>query len=267
MVGDVNSTMAAALAAVKMHIPVAHVEAGLRSSDRSMPEEINRIVTDSISDMLFVSEPSGMTNLRREGRPEEGMHLVGNVMIDTLLRLLPKAAKTDVLKNHGLHPGQYGVVTLHRPGNVDQPGDARPDPPSPRGDVSRPAAVFPIHPRTMQRIERFGLAENLRRAPGDSRIAAARLSGFPGPDFSVASDRYRFGRTPGGIHGIGDPLPHHASQHRAADHRRGRHQHSRGKRSRSIENDVCGRCWMALTNEGAARRSGTAKPRCGSQSS
>jgi len=166
VVGDVNSTMAAALAAVKMHVPVAHVEAGLRSSDRSMPEEINRIVTDSISDMLFVSEPSGMTNLRREGRPEGGMHLVGNVMIDTLLRLLPKAQRSDVLENHGLRPGQYGVVTLHRPGNVDRPETLGPILQVLVETSRELPLVFPIHPRTMQRIERFGLAENLRRAPG-----------------------------------------------------------------------------------------------------
>jgi UDP-N-acetylglucosamine 2-epimerase (non-hydrolysing) len=166
VVGDVNSTMAAALAAVKMHIPVAHVEAGLRSSDRSMPEEINRIVTDAISDMLFVSEPSGMANLRREGRPQENMHLVGNVMIDTLLRLLPKAIKNEVLENHGLRPGQYGVVTLHRPGNVDRPETLGPIL-QVLVETSRDLPlVFPIHPRTMQRIERFGLAEDLRRAPG-----------------------------------------------------------------------------------------------------
>jgi len=166
VVGDVNSTMAAALAAVKMHVPVAHVEAGLRSSDRAMPEEINRIVTDAISDMLFVSEPSGMANLRREGRPEEGMHLVGNVMIDTLLRLLPKAVKTDVLENHGLRPGQYGVVTLHRPGNVDRPETLGPILQVLVETSRELPLVFPIHPRTMQRIERVGLAENLRRASG-----------------------------------------------------------------------------------------------------
>ena len=166
MVGDVNSTMAAALAAVKLHIPVAHVEAGLRSSDRSMPEEINRIVTDSIADMLFVSEPSGMANLRCEGHSERSLHLVGNVMIDTLMRLLPKAAKTCVLKNHGLQQGQYGVVTLHRPGNVDQAETLGPIL-QVLVDTSRDLPlVFPIHPRTMQRIERFGLAENLRRAAG-----------------------------------------------------------------------------------------------------
>jgi UDP-N-acetylglucosamine 2-epimerase (non-hydrolysing) len=166
VVGDVNSTMATALAAVKMHIPVAHVEAGLRSRDRSMPEEINRIVTDSIADMLFVSEPSGMTNLRSEGRPEAALHLVGNVMIDTLLRLLPKARESDVLKNHGLRPGQYGVVTLHRPGNVDRAETLGPIL-EVLVETSRDLPlVFPIHPRTMQRIERFGLAESLRRAAG-----------------------------------------------------------------------------------------------------
>jgi UDP-N-acetylglucosamine 2-epimerase (non-hydrolysing) len=166
VVGDVNSTMAAALAAVKMHIPVAHVEAGLRSSDRSMPEEINRIVTDSISDLLFVSEPSGMKNLRREGHREDSIHLVGNVMIDTLLRILPTAAKTDLLDRHHLRPGQYGVITLHRPANVD-----RPETLGPILDVLVEASrdlplVFPVHPRTMQRIERFGYAESLRSAPG-----------------------------------------------------------------------------------------------------
>jgi UDP-N-acetylglucosamine 2-epimerase (non-hydrolysing) len=166
VVGDVNSTMAAALAAVKMHVPVAHVEAGLRSSDRSMPEEINRIVTDAVADMLFVSEPAGMANLRREGCRAETMHLVGNVMIDTLLRLLPKAAKTGVLERHGLRPGQYGVVTLHRPGNVDRTETLGPII-EVLVETSRDLPLaFPIHPRTMQRIERFGLAESLRGARG-----------------------------------------------------------------------------------------------------
>jgi UDP-N-acetylglucosamine 2-epimerase (non-hydrolysing) len=178
VVGDVNSTMATALAAVKLHVPVAHVEAGLRSRDRSMPEEINRIVTDSVSDMLFVSEPSGIENLRHEGHPEEQMHLVGNVMIDTLLRLLPMAAKSDALERHGLRQGQYGVVTLHRPGNVDQPETL--------GSIlevlietSRDLPlVFPIHPRTMQRIERFGLAESLRRASGMLLLPPLGYLGF-----------------------------------------------------------------------------------------
>ncbi len=161
VVGDVNSTMAAALAAAKLGIPIAHVEAGLRSFDRSMPEEINRIVTDAISDMLLVSEPAGLENLRREGHPESHLHLVGNVMIDTLLSLLPKAQARDTLGRLGLRPGEYGVVTLHRPANVD-----RPEVLGPLVDVLGEASkelplVFPIHPRTRNRLERFGLMDRM----------------------------------------------------------------------------------------------------------
>ncbi len=172
VVGDVNSTMAAALAAVKLGIPVAHVEAGLRSFDRSMPEEINRIVTDSVCDMLLVSEPAGMENLRREGHPEERLHLVGNVMIDTLLRLLPKAQSRETPARHGLRPGDYGVVTLHRPANVD-----RPEILGPLVDVLLEASkelrlVFPIHPRTRERLKRFGLMERMN---GNGLIPLAPL--------------------------------------------------------------------------------------------
>lgn len=165
VVGDVNSTMAAALAAVKLGIPVAHVEAGLRSFERSMPEEINRLVTDAVSDLLLVSEPAGVENLRREGHAPTEIHLTGNVMIDTLRWLLPQAQSRDTLKRLHLRPGQYGVVTLHRPSNVD-------DPKALAGllEVLAEVAgelpmVFPIHPRTQQRIERFGLAEKLQ-TPG-----------------------------------------------------------------------------------------------------
>ncbi|MBN1912296.1 MAG: UDP-N-acetylglucosamine 2-epimerase (non-hydrolyzing) [Pirellulales bacterium] len=166
VVGDVNSTMATTLAAVKLGVPVAHVEAGLRSFDRTMPEEINRILTDSVADLLLVSEPAGMENLRNEGHPEEELRLVGNVMIDTLVRLLPKARSRDTLTRHGVRPGGYGVVTLHRPANVDQPETL-----GPMLDVlvetsaSLPL-VFPIHPRTRERIRRFGLAEKLDVAKG-----------------------------------------------------------------------------------------------------
>lgn len=164
VVGDVNSTMAAALAAVKLEIPVAHVEAGLRSFDRSMPEEINRIVTDSVSEILLVSEPSGMINLRQEGHPEDHLHLVGNVMIDTLLRLLPKAQSSDVLLRHGLEPGKYGVITLHRPSNVDNSKTL-----SALLRVLAEASAelplaFAIHPRTQRRIAQFGLGNILDSA-------------------------------------------------------------------------------------------------------
>lgn len=166
VVGDVNSTMAASLAAVKLGIPVAHVEAGLRSFDRSMPEEINRIVTDSVADMLFVSEPAGVENLRHEGHPEQQIHLVGNVMIDTLSGLLSLAQDRDLLVRHSLRPQGYAVVTLHRPSNVD-----RPETLAPLLDVlievsGRLPMVFPVHPRTQDRIERFGLKGRLEAAPG-----------------------------------------------------------------------------------------------------
>jgi len=166
VVGDVNSTMAATLAAVKLGIPVAHVEAGLRSFDRSMPEEINRIVTDSICDLLLVSEPAGVENLRREGHADGQVHLVGNVMIDTLLWLLPKAKARDTLAQNGLTADRYGLVTLHRPANVDTPETL-----GALLDVLIEASkelplVFPIHPRTQQRIDQFGLADRLQRAPG-----------------------------------------------------------------------------------------------------
>jgi UDP-N-acetylglucosamine 2-epimerase (non-hydrolysing) len=164
VVGDVNSTMAAALAAVKLGVPVAHVEAGLRSFDRSMPEEINRIVTDAVSEALFVSEPAGMDNLRREGHGEEQLHLVGNVMIDTLLTLLPRAKQRPALRDYGLTPGRYGVVTLHRPANVDDP-----DVLGRLVDVLVEASadiplVFPVHPRTRNRLDAFGLAPRLAAA-------------------------------------------------------------------------------------------------------
>lgn len=166
VVGDVNSTMAATLAAVKLGIPVAHVEAGLRSFDRTMPEEINRIVTDSLSDLLFVSEPAGIENLRREGHPEEHLHLVGNVMIDCLVKLLPKARRQNTLERLKLRAGHYGVVTLHRPANVDEPAmlarllDVLAD------TAARLPLVFPVHPRTTARIREFGLMERLESASG-----------------------------------------------------------------------------------------------------
>jgi UDP-N-acetylglucosamine 2-epimerase (non-hydrolysing) len=164
VVGDVNSTMAAALVAAKLGIPIAHVEAGLRSFDRSMPEEINRLVTDTLSDLLFVSEPAGVANLMREGHPPEQIHLVGNVMIDTLRRLLPKARSRDTLRDCGVEKGRYAVMTLHRPANVD-----RPETLARILDVcvsvsGRLPIVFPVHPRTERRIRDFGLSAKLSGA-------------------------------------------------------------------------------------------------------
>ncbi|MHB0956099.1 MAG: non-hydrolyzing UDP-N-acetylglucosamine 2-epimerase [Pirellulaceae bacterium] len=166
VVGDVNSTMAATLAAAKLGIPVAHVEAGLRSFDRTMPEEINRIVTDALSDMLLVSEPAGVDNLRREGHDDGQVHLVGNIMIDTLMTQLAAAQKLDVLGRFGLEPGAYGVVTLHRPSNVDQRAtlQALLDV---LIEISKDLKlVFPVHPRTKGRLEEFGLLKEMQAAPG-----------------------------------------------------------------------------------------------------
>ncbi len=169
VVGDVNSTLACSLVAVKMGIRVAHVEAGLRSFDRGMPEEINRIVTDSISDLLFVSEPSGIANLKNEGVAGEKIHFVGNVMIDTLLRHRDRALGMPTLENMGLKGGRYAVVTLHRPSNVD-------DPESLRGILSALAElsaelkiVFPLHPRTRARMASCGLDRLLESGGGPIR--------------------------------------------------------------------------------------------------
>ncbi|MGI9517345.1 MAG: non-hydrolyzing UDP-N-acetylglucosamine 2-epimerase [Pirellulaceae bacterium] len=165
VVGDVNSTAAAAIAAVKLHIPVTHVEAGLRSFDRDMPEEINRMLTDSICDMLLVSEPSGIANLNQEGHPDENIYLVGNVMIDTLLTQVERARSRNILNDLGLTPGTYGVVTLHRPSNVDH-ADVLGGLVEVLAEISTELPlVFPIHPRTVARLNEFGLYDSLNDQP------------------------------------------------------------------------------------------------------
>jgi UDP-N-acetylglucosamine 2-epimerase (non-hydrolysing) len=155
VVGDVNSTLAATLAAVKLGIPVGHVEAGLRSFDRSMPEEINRILTDSISEWLFVTEPAGVENLKREGVADEKIHLVGNVMIDTLQAHLTRARELDTLERLGLEPRTYAVLTLHRPSNVDDPESLRRLFAVLEEIDQRIPIVFPVHPRTRDAIARL----------------------------------------------------------------------------------------------------------------
>jgi len=157
VVGDVNSTLAGALAGVKLGIPVAHVEAGLRSFDRSMPEEINRILTDAVSEFLFVSEPSGERNLRAEGVPPGRIHFTGNVMIDTLLRFRAKAERSGVVERLGLEAGGYAVATLHRPSNVDR-GATMAGLVRALQEVSLLIpVVFPVHPRTAAALTGAGL--------------------------------------------------------------------------------------------------------------
>jgi UDP-N-acetylglucosamine 2-epimerase (non-hydrolysing) len=157
VVGDVNSTMACALAAVKLGVKVVHVESGLRSGDRSMPEEINRIVTDSISDYLFVTENSGLVNLVHEGVPPSKVFFVGNVMIDTLVYLDQKIADSDVLHKLGLEKGKYILVTFHRPSNVDSKENLLALVEFLNGISGEIPVVFPIHPRTKRNLEEFGL--------------------------------------------------------------------------------------------------------------
>lgn len=158
--GDVNSTLAAALVAVKLGIRVAHVEAGLRSFDRGMPEETNRLVTDVLSDYLFASEPSGVNNLVAEGIAREKIFFTGNVMIDTLLRFRRKADASDVLTRLGLGKRGYAVVTLHRPSNVDDHTRLSPLLQMLTEVAQRIPIAFPVHPRTRQRIEAGGLTTN-----------------------------------------------------------------------------------------------------------
>ena len=163
VVGDVNSTLAASLVAAKLVIPVAHVEAGLRSNDRTMPEEINRIVTDRLSDLLLTPSPDANDNLLAEGVPASKIHLVGNIMIDSLMRHLQHATLDRVRDRIEVDEGRYAVLTLHRPSNVD------------RADVfarilaavttiaEQMPVVFPVHPRTQQRLHEFGFDDALRR--------------------------------------------------------------------------------------------------------
>ncbi len=165
VVGDVNSTVACALVAAKLGIKVIHVEAGLRSYDRTMPEEINRILTDAISDVLFVTEPSGLDNLKRQGIDGTKVHFVGNVMIDTLEHYREKATNSPILDELNLRAKQYVVITLHRPNNVDQHEalirilDAL-------AEIQKEIKiVFPIHPRTVKRLVSDGLMGRLKYLP------------------------------------------------------------------------------------------------------
>jgi UDP-N-acetylglucosamine 2-epimerase (non-hydrolysing) len=163
VVGDVTSTLACALAAAKRDLPVGHVEAGLRSGDRRMPEELNRVATDALSDLLFTYSPDADANLRAENAPPSCIHRVGNVMIDTLVRFRPLAAGSRILEELGLQPGGYALATLHRPSNVDDPRVLRGILEA-FGEVQqRLPLVFQVHPRTGKNIEAFGLGGLLAR--------------------------------------------------------------------------------------------------------
>ena len=157
VVGDVNSTMAATLVAAKLLIPVAHVEAGLRSFDRTMPEEVNRMVTDRLADLLLTPSADADVNLLAEGVPASRIHLVGNIMIDTLMRHLPLATLDRVADRVRVRDREYAVLTLHRPSNVDDPGTLRPILEAVAEVAATMPVVFPVHPRTRERLRTFGL--------------------------------------------------------------------------------------------------------------
>jgi UDP-N-acetylglucosamine 2-epimerase (non-hydrolysing) len=167
--GDVNSTMACALVGAKEVLPVAHIESGLRSGDRSMPEEINRIVTDALADLLFTTEQSARENLVAEGIRPEKIHFVGNVMIDSLAYALEKARSSAILRSVGVNPGEYAVLTLHRPSNVDDSQQLRATMDAIAAIAQELPVLFPIHPRTAANAARFQI-NHMRAWDGSSPI-------------------------------------------------------------------------------------------------
>ena len=169
VVGDVNSTLACALVGAKLCLPVAHLEAGLRSRDRTMPEEINRLVTDAVADLLWTPSPDADDNLRAEGVAPERIERVGNIMIDSYELLRPRIEATRTREAYGLDAGRYGVVTLHRPANVDDRASLAALTDRLVAAARRLPLVFPVHPRTRARLAEFGLAERLS-AGGQVRL-------------------------------------------------------------------------------------------------
>jgi len=166
VVGDVNSTLACALVCVKLGVKVAHVEAGLRSRDRTMPEEINRLLTDQIADLLFTPSPDADENLRAEGVSEERIRFVGNVMIDSLFKQLTRAKESAIRQDLAISDQDYAVLTLHRPSNVDNLDTLGRIIDALEEISERLPIVFPVHPRTRKTIAEFGFGERIERAKG-----------------------------------------------------------------------------------------------------
>jgi UDP-N-acetylglucosamine 2-epimerase (non-hydrolysing) len=193
VVGDVNSTIACALVATKLGVPVAHVEAGLRSFDRTMPEEINRLLTDQISDLLFTTEASAEHNLRREGIEPSKIHFVGNVMIDTLLSHRERARGMNVPAKFGMDHGEYGLLTLHRPSNVDEASVFDRLMRGVGAICSEIPIVFPVHPRTRPTVARSALAQQFVK---DGRLRLVDPLGYL--DFLGLMDRSRLVLTDSG---------------------------------------------------------------------
>ncbi len=170
VVGDVNSTLACSITASKLHIPIAHIEAGLRSFDRTMPEEVNRVVTDQLSDYLFVTEPSAIENLLNEGKPKGAINFAGNVMIDSLIGAIGKS-QDSILDKFGLTPGSYAAVTLHRASNVDNKETLIGIIDALLKISESIKVIFPIHPRTDNNLRKFGLEQLIRSKPDNLIIS------------------------------------------------------------------------------------------------
>ena len=175
VVGDVNSTVACAIVAAKLGIKVAHVEAGLRSFDRTMPEEINRVLTDSISQLFFVTEPSGVANLKQEGHNSKNIHLVGNVMIDTLLKMKKKSENLHAYKRFSLKPHQYAYLTLHRPANVDDFCTLEKICELIIWTAQRMPIIFSVHPRTKKCLK---MSELYSKLANESNVFMAKPLGY-----------------------------------------------------------------------------------------
>jgi UDP-N-acetylglucosamine 2-epimerase (non-hydrolysing) len=186
VVGDVNSTIACALVAAKRGVAIAHVEAGLRSFDRTMPEELNRLLTDQLADYLFTTERSAGDNLRAEGIPAAKIHFVGNVMIDTLLYYRPKAAQRGIIEALGLSRRGFALCTLHRPSNVDTERDAANTIAAVQALAERLPVILPLHPRTRSRLAEFGLLDGLSEA---GRVTVTDPVGYL--DFLALMDQAR----------------------------------------------------------------------------
>jgi UDP-N-acetylglucosamine 2-epimerase (non-hydrolysing) len=176
VVGDVTSTLAAALAAAKLGVPVVHVEAGLRARDWTMPEEINRVLTDQLADLLLTPSPDAEPNLLREGVSPDRIVFVGNVMIDSLLFAL--RTPTDALTRLGLRPKEYALVTLHRPSNVDSREQLQATAKALAAVASQVLLVFPVHPRTTARIASLGMEQEMRSMPGLRMIEPVGYNDF-----------------------------------------------------------------------------------------
>src|SRR5437763_8680428 len=252
--GDVTSTVAAALVAAKLQMRVGHVEAGLRSRAWTMPEEIKRVVTDRLSDLLFLPSRDAAANLEAEGIPADRMHFVGNVMIDTLCWALPQALLLDAPARFDVEGCRYAVVTLHRPANVDDPAVLRELLEALARLADRVPVLFPVHPRTRAHSRAAAAAD--RSGPAADR--AGRLSRHAEPRRERRPRGHRFGRAAGGDLVPRRAMPHGATEYGAPDHLHAWDQSSRAATARCDSRGSRARPRAALT--GPTRHRAVGRP-------